>query len=149
MSTNLKVLQVGHIHINVAIQLLSQGIFEIELLIDSSQINLSLILDGLTKEEEKMYRWQKYSQKIKSNQPWQIWREKFFVTKSSTDISGSCRRLCSSRLTQRWASDRLWLMTDIRYILYSYIVIYYIDIYYVSWLMTDIRSNWLLKTTCR
>ena len=44
-------------------------IFEIELLIDSSQINLSLILDGLTKEEEKMYRWQKYSQKIKSNQP--------------------------------------------------------------------------------
>ena len=55
------------IHINAAVQLLSQEIFQIELLTDSSQINLSLILDGLTKEEEKMYRWQKYSQKIKSN----------------------------------------------------------------------------------
>ena len=53
----------GRIHINAAVQLPSQEIFEIELLTDSSQINLSLILDGLTNEEEKMYRWQKYPQK--------------------------------------------------------------------------------------
>ena len=49
----------GRIHINVAVQLPSQEIFEIELLTDSSQINLSLILDGLTKEEEEMFRWPK------------------------------------------------------------------------------------------
>ena len=110
-------------------------VFEIEFLTDSFQINLSLILDGLTKEEEKMYRWQRYSQKIKSNQQWQIWKEKFFVTKSSTVISGSCRRLCSIRLTQRWASERLWLMSDIWYIFYSYINIYFIDIYHIVTLL--------------
>ena len=49
----------GRIYINAAVQLPSQEIYEITLLTDSSQINLSLILDGLTKEEEEMYRWAK------------------------------------------------------------------------------------------